>query len=150
MKNLYYIVVLVLGFTMATSCSSDKDNSDPVIETTFLETYQGTVWHIAINELNSEYLKFRNDETVPFEQWGLIYGAGCYEHINYNVNDFSAVITENSEDYLEITFPSGHVWIFAVEDGLLHWVDVSEDGIYDYVYDSQNATVIDDLDICWE
>lgn len=150
MKNLHLFLVFVFSVAIAMSCSSDDDNTSSIVETTFLEQYQGTVWHIAINEFNSEYLMFHNNETVPFEQWMLLSGLGCYENMSYNINEFNATITENSEDYLEITFPSGHTWIIAVDANVLHWVDVSEDGVYDYIYDKQSSDVVNGLEICYE
>ncbi|MCF1190216.1 hypothetical protein LRR18_01365 [Mangrovimonas sp. AS39] len=148
MKNLYFILIVVFCFTIATSCSNDDGDTNPVVERTFLEQYQGTVWHIAVNEFNSEFLMFHNDESVPFEQWLLIYGQGCYENFDYKISEFNAIITENSEEYLEITFDNEHVWIIAVEENLLHWIDVSEEGVMDYIYDRQSPGVTDDLEIC--
>jgi hypothetical protein len=148
MKNLYFILVAVFCFTIATSCSSDDNETNTIVESNFLEKYQGTVWHIAINEFNSEFVMFHNNETVPFEQWLLLSGVGCYENYSYNINEFNATITENSEELLQITFDSGHVWIIGVEGDLLFWVDVSEEGIMEYIYDKQSSEVLDDLEIC--
>ena len=148
MKNLSVLLMTVLSLTLVISCSSEDDDPVVIVEPTFLETYQGTVWHIAINDLNSEYLIVRDDESVPFEQWLLLSGAGCYEHVYYKLSDFDATIGENSEDYLEITFPSGHTWIIAVDGDILHWVDVSEEGIMDYIYEKQNPDVVNDLEMC--
>ncbi|THD68780.1 hypothetical protein E7Z59_00170 [Robertkochia marina] len=149
MRHFYFtILVIVFGFTITTSCSSDDDEMTPVVEPTFLELHQGTLWQIAINEFNSEYLMFHNDASVPFEQWLLIYGAGCYEHSNYKLSDFDATITENTEEYLEITFNSGHVWLFAVEEDLMIWVDVTTEGIYNYIYEKQDSAIVDDLVMC--
>lgn len=150
MRKLYFILVVVFSFTITTSCSSNDDDTNSIVERTFLEVYQETVWHIAINEFNSEYVMFHNNESIPFEQWLLIYGQDCYENHNYNINEFNATITENSKEFLEITFDNGHVWIIAVEEGLLHWVDVSQEGVMDYIYDKQSSEVVNDLDICAE
>lgn len=147
MKTIHFILAITFSFTMVTSCSKDED-SNTIVEESFLEKYEGTVWHIAINEFNSEYIKFHNNESVPFERWLLIYGQGCYEHINYNISDFDATITENSEEYLEVTFGSDHVWIIAIEEDVLYWIDVSQEGVTDYIFEKQSLGIIDDLEIC--
>ena len=148
MKNLSFILVAVFCISTAFSCASDDDETHFIDETTFLEKYQGTVWHTAINEFNSEFVMFHNNETVPFEQWLLLGGEGCYENYSYNITEFYASVTENSEDYLEITFGSEHVWIIGVEEDILVWIDVSQEGITEFIYNQQSADVLGDLEIC--
>jgi len=148
MKYLYFILVLVFSFAITTSCSSDDDDNNSNIESTFLEKYQETVWHIAVNEFNSEFVMFHNNESVPFERWGLLGGQGCYDNHSYNLSEFNAKITENSEDLLEITFGDGDAWIITVEGDLLHWIEVGEEGVTDYIYDKQSPEVVDDIEIC--
>ncbi|THD68779.1 hypothetical protein E7Z59_00165 [Robertkochia marina] len=145
MRHFYYIfLVVVFGFTITTSCSSDDD-----VESTFLERYEGTVWQIAVDESYSDYLMFHNDESAPFEVWSSLNGGDCYENDIFKLDDFDTTITENSEEVLEITLISGDVWLFKVEENSMVWTWKTVDsGETIFTLEKQNSEVVDDLTMC--
>lgn len=102
MKNTLFYLIAILTIV---SCSKDDDDSS----STFLETYDNTVWKFeyTINDggfdhKSTTYIRFKNNLKEPFGYWNSYQmstgDALCFNYINFGLESNTVDIIENSKD----------------------------------------------------
>lgn len=101
-KTLFYLIAILI----IVSCS--KDDS-PESASTFLETYDNTVWKFEFSIPNiggtpttqTVYIRFKNNLKEPFGYW-VNYGENpsepCFDYFNFGLESITVDIIENSKD----------------------------------------------------
>jgi len=94
MKKLIYFLVIIL---FVFNCDR---TSDEILETTFLEKHEGTVW-LKNNPEQILLIRFINNTDAPLEYW--INEETCYSYYLERIYEGNS-LTINSEDILEFSY----------------------------------------------
>lgn len=157
MQNLFKVLMIAVLIISFNSCSPNGVNlfSEPEIQQTFLEKYNGTSW-LYTNDLDTTYLRIINNKTAPFETWGYYVEGKCFDYYLYDLNVLLGQVENNSTNVMHITLAyetyTIEMYLSIIYENLYFQQDQYRDGEYTTIsndkYLRQNVDVLDGLILC--